>query len=205
MKIPDAALQQHIAILGETKACTRCREVKPLSQFSTNWNKKLNRDCIRSHCRACDVEKCRAYRATEAGKASRTREHRRQFTRNYAMFKAIKACLRCCTCGESDPCCIDFHHVDPAAKRFVLHSAIRTGFQRLRSELLKCICLCANCHRKLHAKRLVLTAAAKTIGAAEVLAAVNARIAATFDDGAPINRRLIQRHAEAHASLESTP
>jgi len=170
--------------------------VKQLTAFGTNWNKTLKRDCVRSHCRACDVDKARQYRKTPAGIASRTREHRRQFRRSYTFFKDIKTRLRCCACGEADPCCIDFHHVNGAEKRFALSAAIRSSIKRLIAELRKCVCVCANCHRKLHAKRLFLTRQAKTIGSTEIAAALEARITAKFDDGGEHNERLMRRRNE---------
>lgn len=59
--------------------------------------------------------------------------------------------------------------------------------------------VCANCHRKLHAKRLFLTDDAKTIGSAEIAAALEVRIAATFNDGGKHNERLMRRRKEIMA------
>ena len=57
-----------------------------------------------------------------------------------------------CICGESEPCCLDFHHLDPSKKFYLVGRMAHHGFglDRILEEISKCIILCANCHRKLH-------------------------------------------------------
>lgn len=47
---------------------------------------------------------------------------------------------------------LDFHHVEPEHKDFSIsdygHSR---SWERVQNELLKCILVCANCHREIHA------------------------------------------------------
>jgi 5-methylcytosine-specific restriction endonuclease McrA len=63
----------------------------------------------------------------------------------------------CAHCGESDICCLDFHHVDPATKKFNVGSISPTNGnymhtpKDIEAEVAKCILLCRNCHAKLHA------------------------------------------------------
>lgn len=56
----------------------------------------------------------------------------------------------CIICGESEPCCIDFHHINPDTKEFTISQHLGKGRDVLRKEISKCICVCANCHRKIH-------------------------------------------------------
>ncbi len=60
----------------------------------------------------------------------------------------------CSQCGYNR--CIDaleFHHIDPAQKDFNISSKGYTrSWERVQEELDKCIIICANCHRELHAK-----------------------------------------------------
>ena len=60
----------------------------------------------------------------------------------------------CANCDEREPSCLDAHHVDPSGKDFQIgdaSSGFGVGVDKLKAELAKCICLCANCHRKFHA------------------------------------------------------
>src|SRR6266853_4808646 len=53
-----------------------------------------------------------------------------------------------CTCGETNPVVLDFHHRDPGAKMFTIgESAVYVPFAMLLKEVAKCDILCANCHR----------------------------------------------------------
>jgi hypothetical protein len=57
----------------------------------------------------------------------------------------------CSVCGESEPCCIDFHHTNTTQKDFTISSFKKKHWLKVLNEIEKCIVLCANCHRKLHA------------------------------------------------------
>lgn len=59
----------------------------------------------------------------------------------------------CVYCGESDPCCLDFHHIDPEEKLGAVADMAsgRYPVEVVLREVDKCVVLCANCHRKLHA------------------------------------------------------
>ena len=77
--------------------------------------------------------------------------------KHYAAKRQIVADARtpCIICGESEPCCIDFHHVR-GEKQFQIASYRLRNITALQEELDKCVCLCANCHRKHHAGLLPL-------------------------------------------------
>jgi hypothetical protein len=63
-----------------------------------------------------------------------------------------------CKCGEGDPACLDFHHVDGKKEINVSLVTKRAwSIERLKAEVAKCVILCANCHRKEHAKLRALT------------------------------------------------
>lgn len=69
-------------------------------------------------------------------------------------LESIKDGYACALCGESANCCLDFHHNDPATKRFSISSAIgqsrRYSLQDILDEMSRCTCLCRNCHAKEH-------------------------------------------------------
>lgn len=63
----------------------------------------------------------------------------------------------CSCCGMRDIECLDFHHLNPAEKRKTIAVMTQNGtaMRVLVQEVAKCILLCANCHRKVHAGTLV--------------------------------------------------
>jgi predicted HNH restriction endonuclease len=54
---------------------------------------------------------------------------------------------------KTDACCLSAHHLDPAKKDFAIGRFLSNGAsaKRVLAELVKCICVCENCHRKIHA------------------------------------------------------
>src|SRR3989338_9159731 len=65
---------------------------------------------------------------------------------------------KCGRCGYSR--CIEaleFHHVDSSQKDFgISQDGYTRSWERVRQELDKCVLLCANCHRELHASSQLL-------------------------------------------------
>lgn len=61
---------------------------------------------------------------------------------------------QCERCGY-DRCieAFDFHHKDPTQKDFGISSYGHSrSWERVKNELDKCVMLCANCHREIHAE-----------------------------------------------------
>ena len=59
----------------------------------------------------------------------------------------------CVLCGY-DKCvdALDLHHVDPKTKEFGISSGgLTRGWEKVVAEADKCILVCANCHREIHA------------------------------------------------------
>jgi hypothetical protein len=87
---------------------------------------------------------------------SQSLEYRRRYYQRRqgewrAKVAAMKAAAGCATCGEKDPRCLDYHHVDRSAKVASVSRLITTGnWSKLMAEIAKCVVQCANCHRKLH-------------------------------------------------------
>ena len=61
--------------------------------------------------------------------------------------------LPCVICEKTfPPCVMDLHHVDPATKKSGIAELQRKASYRiLQEEIDKCVPLCANCHRMVHA------------------------------------------------------
>lgn len=59
---------------------------------------------------------------------------------------------KCVRCGY-DKCfgALEFHHLDPTQKEFTIAKRGQKSLARLILEAEKCVLLCANCHREIHA------------------------------------------------------
>lgn len=59
---------------------------------------------------------------------------------------------KCCICGfNAYSEALDFHHVNPEEKEFALSSNVMKSLDKQLTEAKKCILVCANCHRGIHA------------------------------------------------------
>jgi len=67
-------------------------------------------------------------------------------------FYQMKSEYQCCACGESEPCCLDFHHTNQKNKLASITDLWRKKRSKkiILDEIKKCICVCSNCHRKIH-------------------------------------------------------
>ena len=94
-------------------------------------------------------------------KKNKVLEKKRVFDRRrkIAVWLAdYKSNLKCINCGEKTAVCLDFHHLDSNDKDKSLSLSIKWGWgkDRILKEINKCIVLCSNCHRKLHAQLIKL-------------------------------------------------
>lgn len=133
------------------KTCTICKEDLPRSQFNKNKSKK---DGLQNFCRECGCKRSRRYY-----KENRQKHLRVIRKRNDAYRAEIREWIdslksKCCICPENEKVCLDWHHLDPSQKEFNISwaiSAYRKSKRTLLAEIEKCVCVCANCHRKIHA------------------------------------------------------
>ena len=66
---------------------------------------------------------------------------------------------KCCICGfDAFQEALEFHHIDPSIKSFGLtdSTAVTKALEKQLEEARKCVLLCANCHRGVHAGYLEL-------------------------------------------------
>ena len=141
---------------------THCQNGHEFTEENTYISPKSQKRC----CRICVTARIRERLATEPELRIKNTEHMRKWRaenkdrdhKNWTdLRKQKKEWLdahktACSQCGETDPDCIDFHHVDPALKDGCLSVVIaHWSLERIEKELAKTIQLCANCHRKLHA------------------------------------------------------
>lgn len=117
--------------------------------YSKEYQQKyaeLNRDKINARARTY-------YRSRAAKDPLYVRNRQRKKKDIKKFVDALKAMFGCSRCPERDPACLDFHHVDD--KKFSVASMCNRNrnIADIIDEMLKCIVLCANCHRKEHAKK----------------------------------------------------
>ena len=90
-------------------------------------------------------------------KESHLKRIRRNTQKNAEEIKALVNEFRkdgCKTCPEKTSECLDAHHINPSHKKFEVGRMMNgrnVSSKLFKEELKKCICLCKNCHAKLHA------------------------------------------------------
>ncbi len=56
---------------------------------------------------------------------------------------------KCCICGETAKCCLEFHHTGP--KKFNISRSLKyITPEELLEEFDNVCCVCKNCHSKIH-------------------------------------------------------
>jgi hypothetical protein len=107
------------------KICSICKDTKTLENFSGgNF----------SYCKKCDSE--------------RVTTKQREVKRQCVEYKKGK----CEICGyDKSISALQFHHLDPSKKDFSISDRHFTSMNEIiKSELDKCILVCANCHCEIH-------------------------------------------------------
>jgi hypothetical protein len=119
--------------------CPQCNKIKPVDCFyvrADRPNKKAH-----SYCKECHNKKC----------VLRQKDVKQQCV-DYLGGK-------CYVC-EYNKCnsALEFHHKEPDKKDFALALASykNCSFKAMKAELDKCVLLCANCHREVHANLIQL-------------------------------------------------
>jgi hypothetical protein len=70
---------------------------------------------------------------------------------NARLIHEYKLAHPCAFCSETEPACLDFHHIDSSTKKFTIAVSVQHQWKTLLTEIEKCIVICSNCHRKVHA------------------------------------------------------
>ncbi len=115
-----------------TKTCITCLLEKPLEDFYKRASDRTDHNSI---CKSCNKLSVTAIR--------------QNFKKLCVEYKG--GC--CSVCSYSKYLgALEFHHLDPAEKDFQISH--RTSFKfdtAIKAELDKCILLCSNCHKEVHA------------------------------------------------------
>lgn len=83
---------------------------------------------------------------------------RKQREERYIWYNEIMSTKSCIKCSESAIECLDWHHTNPSTKRQEVPRLLHDfrSLNEVLEEMNKCVILCANCHRKLHAGTISL-------------------------------------------------
>lgn len=105
--------------------CAKCKISKDESQFGRKNNKRLQ-----SYCKPCLYEY----------------QTKRWIDRKIWAISYKGG--RCNKCNQEFPYYVmDFHHIDRTSKLYDWNKMRLVSMEKLKTELEKCILLCANCHR----------------------------------------------------------
>ena len=130
----------------EKKVCSKCKKEKPIEEFALNKSKKDGHSCV---CKACfKIYRDNHYREHKDYYKKKAAEYTKNKVREFYKYKEG---LKCEICGETRWWVLDFHHVNPAEKDREIYKMVDAP-NKIKTEIDKCIVLCANCHRDLHYK-----------------------------------------------------
>lgn len=134
------------------KTCSKCKTPKHFDAFGPN---KKSKDGKQSWCRQCNSDWTRASRGSPRTDCQPYKPRKFEYVQDY-IRKAKEAC-GCVRCGEKDAVALDFHHLRDKSFGLGGHSSCKRSLEEVKAEIAKCVVLCSNCHRKLHAGRFDLT------------------------------------------------
>jgi hypothetical protein len=116
---------------GTTKKCSICNIEKDINEFYKKRDQ--SRKKFSSNCKSCE----------------NTRSIQRQRDLKQKAIDYKGGCCQICNYDKYNGA-LEFHHKDPSIKDFSLGHAKMYSFEKVKSELDKCILVCANCHREIH-------------------------------------------------------
>jgi hypothetical protein len=131
------------------KTCNKCGLKKSVLGFHRATR---NAGGYQNTCKECRKVIDSNYYLT-SNKKEKIKEYK---NKNLEVMRAYKANCGCCLCKkEFEPVALDFHHKEDN-KEFGIANRIHMSWKSLLVEIEKCVVLCANCHRKVHAGLLDL-------------------------------------------------
>jgi len=132
----------------KNKLCPRCDIEKGITAFSKD---KTKLDGLESCCKSCkkgsrNLEKNREFYHKNK------KYHQEYRNKSQKFVQLCKQTLGCFYCNDMDDVCLDFHHVE--LKKYDITKV--NSIDAIIKEMSKCICVCCNCHRKIHAGKLIV-------------------------------------------------
>ena len=121
--------------IGIERNCPKCEQSLP----STDFYKRRGVDYSSTYCKLCTTEQ--------------TLSRMQRLKKQMVEYKGGS----CVICGYNNYMgALEFHHLNPKEKDFNLaHMKKYTFDEKIKNELDKCVLVCSNCHREVHANIVV--------------------------------------------------
>lgn len=133
--------------------CSRCKREKVEELFAKRSTTKTGRQ---DYCIECGKRYHREWYARNKTQAKERVKVRSKEQRDAVREKVLCYLIGspCVDCGEGDPVVLEFDHV-VGKKAFNIGSALSGSYSwgTIEKEISKCVVRCANCHRRITAKR----------------------------------------------------
>jgi len=146
----------------QLKTCTLCKESKTVISF---WKNSRSKDGLTYQCKTCiaDAGKRRYFGNWKGNRQRIDANHEAHLAAFRKKCNDIKSHSGCFFCQEREPICLDFHHKNPEDKSLSVSSMINRhkSWEDISNEIGKCLVVCANCHRKIHAGILSISCSEK--------------------------------------------
>lgn len=157
------------------KKCFECKEIKSFDEFYIHGRSKDGYSYV---CKSCQRlrDKAKYLEIKESGKVQKYKEQNEEKIRAYNIEyqrsyrgsgrkqeRKLQMCDykggKCVLCGlissERNIAAFDFHHLNPKEKEYGPSDMTNMRWSRITEELDKCVLLCSNCHRIIHADNTV--------------------------------------------------
>lgn len=131
------------------KTCLKCNDQFPIWVIVDGKKRNLKN---RKFCLTCSpFQAHNTSDLTNFTKPQTAYESLKKFRQSKKQKAIIYKGGKCVICGYHK--CVrnlSFHHLDPKEKEFNISQKSSWGFEKLKTELDKCILVCANCHGEIH-------------------------------------------------------
>ena len=132
--------------MAETKTCSVCKEEKEIAEY---YKSSRNKDGKQFACKSCSNKQNVASMNKKQDKYKLIRE--KAYKKALKRFQDWKRGIGCSFCDENEPICLELHHKDPNTKEIQPNRLRARKWETFMSEASKCIVVCSNCHKKVHA------------------------------------------------------
>lgn len=131
----------------EEKICIKCNKLKNLDNYNLNGR---NKDKKANICRECNKERDRVLYTPRYAERRKIRRIKRGSAGQRCNKYKLQKGGECKKCGEKRLHVLNFHHINPKNKKYLISRIIDYNEKIIQKELKKCILLCANCHQDFH-------------------------------------------------------